>query len=75
MARRTSPLSLPLSARRTLVALAMAGIALGAGAATASAADGGGVSGLTGPVTQTGSVGAVPTLERLAEGLLGGGED
>jgi hypothetical protein len=64
-----------LTVRRALVALAVAGVALGAGAATASAADDGGFSGLTGPVTQTGSVGAVPALERFAEGLLGGDEE
>ncbi|MFF7353332.1 MULTISPECIES: hypothetical protein [Streptomyces] len=35
--------------------------------------DGGDVSDFTGPLVETGTVGAVPTLERTVGGLLGGG--
>ncbi|MEV7686256.1 hypothetical protein ACFW1F_25310 [Streptomyces bungoensis] len=71
MARHTS--SLRPAARCALFVLAAVTAALAAGAPAASAKDDGApLSGLTGPLTQTGAIGAVPTLEQLG-GLLGGG--
>ncbi|MFI9249292.1 hypothetical protein [Streptomyces sp. NPDC053069] len=43
------------------------------GNTTSGRADEGDVSGYTGPLVETGTVGVVPTLERTVGGLLGGG--
>ncbi|KUN85838.1 hypothetical protein AQJ66_12870 [Streptomyces bungoensis] len=73
MARHTSPLR--PTARCALFVLAAAAAALAVGAPAASAKDDGApLSGLTGPLAQTGPIGAVPTLEQLG-GLLGGGSE